>query len=192
VIAGIVLAAGLSARMGRPKQLLDWAGQPLVRHVARQALESRLDRVLVVISPAITGLAAALDGLPLTLVEQPDPARGQGSSLALGVAALPPGTQAAMVLLGDQPLIDAALIDRLLDAARASERTIVAPLIAGRRANPVLFKARWLPGLATLAGDQGARELIAANRDELLLVPLEASAADIDTEEDYQRLRDQG
>jgi molybdenum cofactor cytidylyltransferase len=192
VIAGIVLAAGLSARMGRPKQLLDWGGRPLVRHVASMALESRLDRVLVVISPAIPGLAAALDGLPLTLVEQPDPARGQGSSLALGVAALPAGTQAAMILLGDQPLIDAAVINRLLEAARASERTIVAPLIAGRRANPVLFKARWLPALAALAGNQGARQIIAANQDELLLVPLAASAADIDTEEDYQRLRDKG
>ena len=192
MIAGIVLAAGLSARMGRPKQLLDWGGRPLVRHVARQALDSRLDRVLVVISPAIPGLAAALDGLPLTLVAQPDPARGQGSSLALGVAALPPGMQAAMILLGDQPLIDAALIDRLLDAAHASELTIVAPLIGGRRANPVLLKDRWLPALATLAGDQGARGIIAANQPELLLVPVEASAADIDTEEDYRRLRAKG
>jgi len=192
VIAGIVLAAGLSARMGRPKQLLDWGGRPLVRHVARQALDSRLDRVLVVISPAIPGLAAALDGLPLTLVAQPDPARGQGSSLALGVAALPPGTQAAMVLLGDQPLIDAALIDRLLAAASTTDHTIVAPLIAGRRANPVLFKARWLPALAALASDQGARGIIAANQPELLLVPVEASAADIDTEEDYRRLRAKG
>ena len=192
MIAGIVLAAGLSARMGRPKQLLDWGGRPLVRHVARQALDSRLDHVLVVISPAIPGLAAALDGLPLTLVAHPDPARGQGSSLALGVAALPPGTQAAMILLGDQPLIDGTVIDQLLAAAHASERTIVAPLIAGRRANPVLFKARWLPALAALASDQGARGIIAANQPELLLVPVEASAADIDTEEDYRRLRAKG
>jgi len=192
VIAGIVLAAGLSARMGRPKQLLDWAGRPLVRHVVVQALQSRLDRVLAVINPAIPGLAAALDGLPVTLVAQPEPARGQGSSLSLGVAALPSGTRAAMILLGDQPLIDAAVIDRLLAAADSSERTIVAPLIAGRRANPVLFKSGWLAELAALAGDQGARDLIARHPEALLLVPVEASSADIDTEQDYQRLKAKG
>lgn len=189
MIAGIVLAAGLSARLGRPKQLLDWGGVPLVRHVVAQALQSRLDRVLAVINPAIPGLAAALDGLPVALVEQPAPERGQGSSLALGVASLPPGTQAAMILLGDQPLIAAAVIDRLLAAARASDRTIVAPLIDGRRANPVLFKAGWLPSLAAVAGDHGARDLIAGHPDDLLLVPVDSSAADIDTEEDYERLR---
>jgi molybdenum cofactor cytidylyltransferase len=190
VIGGIVLAAGLSARMGQPKQLLDWGGMPLLRHVVLQALASPLDRVLVVINPALAGLAAALEGLPITLVEQPDPAQGQGASLRLGIAALPATASAALVLLGDQPFVSAAIIGQLLRAAQSSPATIVAPLIDGRRANPVLFRRAWFSALGEMGGDQGARQLIAAHPEALLLVPIAAplAGADVDTAADYQRL----
>lgn len=190
MVAGIVLAAGLSRRMGQPKQLLDWGGLPLVRHVALQALHAQLDHVIVVVNPAIPALAAALHDLPLTLVQNVAAATGQGGSVSLGVAALPAATSAALILLGDQPLITSALIDQLLGAAHVSPCSIIAPLINGKRANPVLFKADWFASLRHLSGDHGARALIAAHPDDLLLVPLDAphADADIDHAADYARL----
>ncbi len=190
MIAGVVLAAGLSSRMGQPKQLLDWHGLPLVRHVVLQALAAPLDRVVVVVHSALPGLIAALADLPIVLVEQPDPAQGQGDSLRLGIAALPEPTSAALVLLGDQPFVTAAIIGQLVRAAQATPATIVAPLIAGRRANPVLFKRRWFTALGSIRGDHGARQVIAANPADVLLVPIDAplASADVDTAADYQRL----
>src|SRR5262245_63501299 len=85
-IAAIILAAGSASRMGRPKQLLDWGGRPLVRVVAEHALAARLDRVLVVVGAASDAVAAALAGLPVELVENPAYAEGQSTSLRAGVA----------------------------------------------------------------------------------------------------------
>ncbi|MBA3471170.1 MAG: nucleotidyltransferase family protein [Herpetosiphonaceae bacterium] len=190
MIAGVVLAAGLSSRMGQPKQLLDWRGTPLVRHVVLQALAAPLDRVVVVVHPTVPGLLAALADLPIVLVEQSDPAQGQGDSLRLGIAALPEAVSAALVLLGDQPFVTGALIGELIAAAQSTAASIVAPLIAGRRANPVLFKRRWFAALGSIHGDHGARQLIADHPAELLLVPIDAplAGADVDTLADYQRL----
>lgn len=192
--AAIILAAGLSSRMGRPKQLLDWGGRPLLRHVALQALAAPLDLVLAVVNPAQPAVAAALEGLAVALVDQPDPAAGLGDSLRRGAQALPDSITCALVLLGDQPFVTGELIAGLLAAAEASPHTIAAPLIAGRRANPVLFKARWLPELRRLGGDEGARQLIGSQPDELLLVPCAAAetAADLDTPEDYEKWRGKG
>src|SRR5215211_4676789 len=99
-VAGLILAAGAAERMGRPKQLLDWDGRPLVRVAAETALGAQLSPVLVVLGSAQAEVAAALADLPLQLVPNPDYAAGQSSSLRAGIAALPPEVQAVVVLLG--------------------------------------------------------------------------------------------
>jgi molybdenum cofactor cytidylyltransferase len=192
MIAGLLLAAGASTRMGAPKQLLDWGGVPLVRHVAVNALQARLDALYIVLGAHAQPVAQALDGLSVTLVENPGYAEGLGSSLRSGVAALPAQTTAVVVLLGDQPLVTPALIDRLIEAAHDDAVLISAPLVDGRRANPVLFKATLFPALLQTRGDQGARAVIAAHQQALRLVPAdEGAAVDIDTPEAYARLRPQ-
>src|SRR5215470_15636112 len=99
-LSAIILAAGAASRMGRPKQLLDWGGRPLVRVAAETALAAGLDQVVVVVGHARDAVAAALDGLPLRLVDNPAYAEGQSTSLRAGIAALGPEVAAALVMLG--------------------------------------------------------------------------------------------
>src|SRR4051794_5950231 len=104
-VAALVLAAGSSARMGRPKQLLDWDGRPLVRAAAEVALAARLSPLLVVVGGAAAEVANALEDLPLRIVANPDYANGQSTSLRAGISALDSDTDAVVVLLGDQPFV---------------------------------------------------------------------------------------
>lgn len=191
VIAGIILAAGNSSRMGRPKQLLDWDGAPLVRLVAEYALASQLNHVLVVVGAAAEQVTAALDGLPLSIVNNPEYATGQGSSLRVGMTALAANVDAALILLGDQPFVTPPVIDRLLDRWLESRAPIVAPSYRGQRGNPVLFERQLFAQLAVVEGDQGAREILRARAAEVDLVPFDDDRPllDIDTPEDYNRTR---
>ena len=190
-VVGILLAAGASTRLGQPKQLLDFGGKPLVRHVAEAALASRLARLVVVVGNQAAAVGAALKGLAVDVVENPDFLQGQSTSLRTGVAALPSDLDAALILLVDQPFVDAALIDRLIAHFETSGAAIVAPEHAGQRGNPVLFAARLIPELAAVSGDVGARDVIRRHREELSTVELGDARAflDIDTWEDYERVR---
>src|SRR5215208_1382863 len=192
-VAALILAAGASSRMGRPKQLLDWGGRPLVRAAAEVALAARLDPLLVVVGGAQSEVAGALAGLPLRIVANPDYAAGQSTSLRIGIAALDHNADAVVVLLGDQPFVTAAIVEQLVAEWQASAAAIVAPIYAGQRGNPVLFARAVFPELLAVQGDQGARTVLAADRARIRLVAFDdpCPLADIDTPEDYERLRKQ-
>src|SRR6476619_4844499 len=136
-IAALILAAGASSRMGRPKQLLDWDGRPLVRAAAEVALAAQLNPLLVVVGGAQTEVAEALAGLPLRLIANPDYAAGQSTSLRVGIAALDHDTDAVVVLLADQPFVTAAIVEQIVSEWHASRAAIVAPTYAGQRGTPV-------------------------------------------------------
>jgi molybdenum cofactor cytidylyltransferase len=193
-IAAIILAAGSASRMGRPKQLLDWGGRPLVRVVAEQALAASLGQVLVVVGAARDAVTATLEGLPVRIVANPDYAVGQSTSLRAGVATLGPDIAAALVMLGDQPFVTPAILGRIVAEWRSSGASIVAPVYAGQRGNPVLFARAVFPELLAISGDQGARGVLAADPERVRPVTFDDGRplADIDTPEDYQGLiRDQ-
>jgi len=186
-IAAVILAAGRSTRMGGPNKLLaDLKGRPLVRIVAEQALASQAAEVVVVTGHQRAEVEAALGDLPVRFVHNPDFAEGLATSVKTGIAAASAQADGAVVCLGDMPLIDAHLIDRLI-AAFAPERgqLIAAPVSDGRRGNPVLWGRRFFPELMKLEGDIGARHLIAANSEAVADVAVEGRSAflDIDTPE---------
>lgn len=187
-IAGVILAAGGAQRMGQPKQVLIWRSQPLVRHVAQAALEAGLAPVVVVVGSAAEQVEAAVQGLPVQLVHNPEWQLGQSSSVKAGVSALPAETGAAVFLLADQPRAPVQLIVSLMEAHAATLSPLVAPLVQGRRANPVLLDRVTFPELLALSGDQGGRALFA--RYPAHWVPWHDSTIlqDIDTPEDYRRL----
>jgi len=184
-VAAIVLAAGRSTRMGGPNKLLEMiSGKPLVRIAAEQALASRASPVVVVSGHERARVEAALAGLNVRLVHNPDYPQGLSTSVKTGLAALPPESEAAIVCLGDMPQVTSALIDRLI-AAFDPERNalVVLPTFSGKRGNPVLWSRRFFPELIALEGDVGARHLIGAYPEVVTEVPVENAAAmvDIDT-----------
>jgi len=190
VIAGIVLAAGHSLRMGRPKLLLDWGGKPVIRHAVEQVRAGGVDELIVVVAREAAAIREALSGLPVRFVENPEPEAGQASSIACGVSALGPGVGATLIALGDQPALPPEVIPRLLQTFRETAKAIVAPLYRGVQGNPVLFAAAVFPELRTLTGDRGARSVVGKDPARLTLVSFDlAMPADLDTFEDYERLR---
>ena len=189
-VGGILLAAGTSSRLGQSKQLLTFRGRPLVRHVAEQALASRLDHLVVVVGNLADEVRAALANLPVHVVENSAYRQGQSTSLHAGLLALPRELKATLILLVDQPFVDAILIDRLIGLYEEAGAPIVAPQFDGRRGNPVLFDRGLIAELLTVVGDTGAREVISRHRDRVATIELPDDRAfmDVDTWEDYERL----
>ena len=192
-VAAIVLAAGRSSRMGGPNKLLaEIGGRPLVRIVTEAALASRAGPVIVVTGHQRERVEAALAGLDVLLVHNPTYADGLSTSLKAGIAATPPAADGVIVCLGDMPQVDARLIDRLL-AAFDPERGALAvvPTLAGKRSNPVVWSRRFFPDLSALAGDVGARGLIASYPEAVAEVAMADDAAliDIDTPDALDAVR---
>ena len=186
-VAAIVLAAGRSTRMGGPNKLVaEIAGKPLVRIAAEEALASRAKPVIVVTGHQRERVEAALAGLPLKLVHNPDFADGLATSVRTGIATVPPAADGAVICLGDMPQVDAALINRLIDAFDPEQGALgVVPSINGKRGNPVLWSRRFFPDLMAIEGDVGARRLIGRYGEAVIEVPVTGKAAftDIDTQE---------
>ncbi len=185
-VAAIVLAAGQSRRMGGPNKLLArFDGAPLIRRIAENALASKAGPVIVVTGHRADDIAAALQGLDVSLVHNPDFAEGLATSLRAGLSAVPDEVGGALVLLADMPGITPAIIDRLIDTfATKSAPAIVLPTVAGKRGNPVLWARAFFPELMTVTGDTGARHIIARHEEALERVEIGAAAAvDVDTPE---------
>ncbi len=184
-VAAIVLAAGRSTRMGGPNKLLaELRGRPLVRIAVEQALASPARPVIVVTGHQRAEIEAALRGLDVVLVHNPDYAEGLSTSLRAGLSAVAADADGALVLLADMPHVDAALITKLLAAFDPEKGTlVVVPTIAGKRGNPVLWSRRFFPDLMAIEGDVGARHLIGRYAEAVTEVPLNGKAplADIDT-----------
>jgi molybdenum cofactor cytidylyltransferase len=147
--------------------------------------------VIVVTGHQAADIEAALAGLDVQIVHNPDYPEGLAGSLKSGLLALPPDTDAFVVCLGDMPLIEPAHIDRLIAAYdEAGSRIICIPVHAGRRGNPVLWSRRFIPEMLELTGDEGARRLLDTHPDSIAEVPIPSPAihADFDTPEALARL----
>ncbi len=172
--AGIILAAGESKRLGEPKQLLPLGGRFLIEWVLGAALESDLDRIVLVLGcehKRIRRSLLAWTGHPKCEVLVNSAYRdGLSTSLKAGVARIQNDCFSAMFLLGDQPMLDAAHINLLLKKFAQSEKSICVPTHGGTRGNPTLFASAFYPAILNLTGDRGAREVIAAHPDQVLAV----------------------
>ena len=194
-VGAIVLAAGRSTRMGGTNKLLaEFDGKPLVRIAVEQALASRASPVIVVTGHQRQEVEAAIAGLDVKTVHNPDFAQGLGGSLKTGVAALPLENDGAIICLADMPQVSAALIDRLVGAFDPEKGALaVVPTLDGKRGNPVLWSRRFFPDLMAIEGDIGARHLITRYAEAVTEVPVDGLAAftDVDTPEALQSLKKQ-
>ena len=195
-ISGIMLAAGASTRMGRPKQLLPIGGRPLLQHVLDEAVASSLDEIVVVLGHRAQDIKKAIElprGRSVRMVVNPNYAGGQSTSLRLGLRSTDPRAVGVGVLLGDQLHVTARLIDRLAAVFLTGGSPVVRPVYSGTGSRPVpghpVFLARriWAE-VEKLDGDQGARSLLSAHPNWVVEIAVESDPpADLDTWDDYQR-----
>ena len=190
MIHGLVLAAGGGTRFGAPKMLSRVGGIEIVRHVVDRLAATGMERVFVTVGQHAAEIEVALQGAPVALVHVPHADRGLSVSLRAGVDALPEDCTGFVVALGDQPLIDPAVVRQLWDTWETSNAAAVVPVYRDSgRGNPVFFDATMRGRLGALTGDHGARDLLVAMGDRVVEVPIDATAPrDVDTPGDLLAL----
>lgn len=186
-VAGIILAAGASRRMGRSKQLLELEEETLVHRAARVALDAGCDQVIVVLGCQAEEVGEALSGLPVATVINTLWDEGMASSVRAGTNAVPPDATAALLLTCDQPAVGPAFLAAMMRAHSVEPDRIVAASYAGAVGIPALFPCRCFESLKGLTGDRGARALL--EEADVLSLPLPGGEMDIDTLLDYEEMR---
>jgi molybdenum cofactor cytidylyltransferase len=191
-VAGLVLAAGRSRRFGAPKLLALLDGRPLLEHVLDTARAAGLDPIVVVVGDDADALEQAIPWRAEHRLRNPDPGRGLSSSLRLGLEELTAdehAPEAVVVLLGDQPRTDPAVIEALVERQPTTDRSIVVPHYAeGGGANPVLITRAAFALASEADGDRGLGPIIDANPELVEIVDVAGSNPDVDTHEDLERL----
>ncbi len=192
--AAVLLAAGLSSRMGVRNKLLEkWRDKPLLQHAAETVATAR-DNGTVASAVLVTGkdhdeIVRTVDGWRFKVVHNDSFESGMASSLACGIGVVPQGYEGAFVLLGDMPLVEPDLLSAMAAAFSPTEgKDIVVPVCGGKRGHPVLFGARHFPDLMALDGDTGAKWLLARNEEATVEVQANrGSLADLDDPEAFGR-----
>ncbi len=184
-VAGIVLAAGGSSRFGEPKQLLPWHGQPILRHAVLAAINGGLSPVVVVLGSSSKEVQRVINDLPVRIVNNLEWSGGLSTSIKAGLREVPSNSGAAVFLQGDQPQVPPSLIRSLVETHQKTFHQVIAPLIDGRRGNPVLFDSSTFTPLLALEGDSGGRELFGQYPVHHISWQDPGLLIDIDTPEDY-------
>ncbi len=194
-LAGIVLAAGFSTRMGRPKLLLEFDGKSVIYRVVKAALTSQLADVVVVTGRDHDSLLQSLGDLSphpkLQFARNETPAAGMASSIVTGMlSVIAREGDGAMIVLGDQAKLTKHVIDYLLDVFSGSPSAIVAPTVYGRQTTPVIFPRRFFSALLSLTGDRGGRSILEANPGAVVRVEVGDiyDDVDIDTLKDWKKI----
>jgi len=191
-IAALVLAAGRSTRMGSHKLLEVLGDRPLIRHSVDAALASNARPVFVVTGHNEGAIRAILSSSDVSFVSNPDFAEGLSSSLKAGVRALPSSSDAAIILLGDMPLITHDLINQMIDIFNASPHALaLVPTYQDEWGNPVLLSRKLFPEIETLSGDAGAPKLLQSHHRDVIEMPVTSDDVliDLDTPDALAKAR---
>ncbi len=188
MIAAVVLAAGLSTRMGRPKQTLSVKGKAMLEWVLEVLRESKVDTTVVVLGARAAQVKERVRFMDERIIVNPDFRKGMGSSLRIGLASIEHEADAALVVLGDQPFLSTRTVDRLVEAYKATKAPVVVPVYHKRRGNPVLFDRSLFPQVMKIKGDSGAKSVVRANEGRLREVAVDdiGVLADIDRPSDLK------
>ena len=189
-IAGILLAAGTSSRMGRNKMLFELNGESVLRGAVRRALAGGLSPLMVVLGHEAETSRRELDGLPCQVVINPNYEQGINSSLKAGISAVPAEVGAALVMLADMPFVTPEMIASLIARYRSSDAPLVISDYDGVNAPPMLYDRSLFDELLAMTGEGCGRQVVKRHRDEAEVLPWPVSAlADIDVPEDYARFK---
>jgi molybdenum cofactor cytidylyltransferase len=188
-VAAVILAAGASSRFGQPKQLLPFQGESLVRRVVRSAIEAGSVNVIVVAGEARDRIETELCGTPAVIVENADWQRGLGTSIRCGLfylRSLQPESDAVVLLVCDQPFVDASVIQSLITEWENSRKPIVACRYAGTLGVPALFDRSCFEEILSLPDETGAKALLQARSADVAQIEFVKGAIDIDTRADFE------
>ncbi len=194
-IAGVILAAGASRRLGTPKQLITWRGKHLIERVLDVALRSRLDSIVLVLGHESETILEILgDRIRHERIEvaiNHEHRVGMSGSLRLGLSLVQETHPSVMFLLGDQPFVNSDAIDLLLKRFLSSEKEICVPVHRGKRGNPTIFSRKYYRLMMDIKGDVGAREIIRTHPEDVLQVEMDnpLSFFDVDTRADLEILQ---
>lgn len=190
-IAGIILAAGNSSRMAQPKQLLEYKGKLLLEKILEEATKSRLDDVVVVLGGNSQQIQSEIDFSKVEILLHPNWEDGMTSSLQHGLNHLIEkyDIQAIMILVSDQPFVDESLLNILISNYETSDKSIIASKYSGTLGVPVIFDKKYFGRLMELIGTDGAKKVIFENQEDVAEVEFPFGEIDIDTKEDYDKLK---
>jgi molybdenum cofactor cytidylyltransferase len=188
-VSAILLAAGKSERMGQNKLLMPWEGGTVIGRTLDNLLASRVGEVVVVLGSRAQDISEAVGDRDVTLVLNPNYARGMSTSLATGLGMINHGARYILVALGDQALVTPATYDQLIQAAEEGERGIAVPTFRKKRGNPIVLSSKYIAELARAAGDIGGRELLTKYAGDVREVAVrdEGVVVNINTPEEYAR-----
>lgn len=186
----IILAAGNSSRLGKPKQLLVYQGQPLIQHITDEANNAKLDPVMIVTGANALKVSTAVTGHSAELVYNEHWQEGMGTGIAAGISKLQSNAEVKNVIIAvcDQPFISAELFQRLIEKSAETGKGIIACAYANTIGTPVLFAKPYFDALEQLDGPGGAKKLLALYQEDVATISFPEGSIDIDTEEDYQNL----
>ncbi|HEC04421.1 MAG TPA: nucleotidyltransferase family protein [Phycisphaerales bacterium] len=189
MICAMVLAAGLSRRMGTQKLLLPFGGKTVITHIVDQIAESTVDETYVVVGHEGKRASRELSGRDVSIVSNPDYESGMLSSVRCGLAALPQECGVVLVALGDQPSVTSRLIDEMVRSFAQTEEKILVPIYNGRRGHPVIFSLGYRDEIMTRYDNVGLRGLLHAHPEDVFELSISTSAvlSDMDYPQDYQR-----
>ena len=188
----IILAAGASTRMGRPKQLLEYRGKTLIQQTIDIAVNSLCEPIVVVLGAYAEQIEPEIKSFPVILAPNRNWRDGMSTSIRVGLKTLltlSPQLDALVLMLCDQPFVSTVLLDRLVETYYKTEQPLIASQYAEVVGVPALFARSFFPILSTLQGDRGARKILQQFLPEVVRVPFPRGEFDIDTPTDYTRLR---
>ena len=189
-VAGVLLAAGTSSRMGRNKLFLPLGGTSVLRRAVASARTAGLDPVLVVLGHESDRALAELQGLTCTPVINEEYQRGMNTSVRAGISAVPVDASAAVVMLADMPFVTAGMVRGLMERYRSSETPLVVSTYGDVLAPPILYGRALFPELLALDGDGCGKQVVKAHRAEAVEVAWDPAAlADLDLPDDVERVR---
>lgn len=189
MIWAIILAAGESKRMGEPKMLLPFGGKTIIEAVAESVVSSEVEGSLVVLGAEKQRIEEKIRDYGIKSVFNPDFQSGMLSSVQCGFKAVPEGTRAVLVVLGDQPRISSSIINQLIEAYNKTGKGIVLPVFEGERGHPVIIDIKYKEEVGNLSPEIGLRGTVYSHREDILEVEVDTPSIleDIDDETDYRR-----
>lgn len=191
MISAIILAAGLSSRMGKNKLLLPLGKQSIIEHVVEKVSKSQVDEIIVVLGNDATDIKAVLERFDIKIVANSDYIKGQSTSVKVGIQEVDDHTEGALFIMGDQPMIKSGIINDIIHRFSECKCSIVVPTYNNRRGNPVLFGNRWFGDLNDVQGDKGGRDILKNNLDQVSFLEIsdDLFLKDIDDEAMYQYIK---